>query len=205
MSLHINARYVLLTYSQCGSLDPFRIVDALSELGAECIIGRELHSDGGTHLHAFVDFGRKFRSRRASIFDVDGYHPNISPSYGNPGEGYDYAIKDGDVVAGGLQRPTTEVQDRKKDVFAEIVLANTREEFFELCRNLAPRSLCTSFVSLEKYADWRYRVDPTPYRQSPELEFDTRQYPELNEWATTFIDRDASLGTSWRIFPYSEP
>ena len=99
-TFRFQARYALLTYAQCGDLDPFAVVNHLAELGAECIIGRENHSDGGLHLHAFVDFGRKYRTRNTRAFDVQGCHPNVSPSRGTPEEGFDYAIKDGDVVAG---------------------------------------------------------------------------------------------------------
>ena len=70
-SFSFHARYALLTYAQCGDLCPFTIVDLLSTMGAECIIGREHHQDGGIHLHVFVDFGRKYRSRRADTFDVE--------------------------------------------------------------------------------------------------------------------------------------
>ena len=34
------------------------------------------------------------------MFDVDGVHPNISPTYSTPQAGFDYACKDGDAVAG---------------------------------------------------------------------------------------------------------
>lgn len=54
MSFYFNAKYGLFTYAQCGDLDPFDVVCLFSELGAECIIGREEHQDGGTHLHAFA-------------------------------------------------------------------------------------------------------------------------------------------------------
>ena len=103
MTFNFNAKYVLLTYAQCGDLDPWAIVNHLAELRAECIVGRETHADGGTHLHCFAHFERKFRSRRADVFDVLGCHPNVSPTYTTPQAGWDYACKDGDIVAGGLQ------------------------------------------------------------------------------------------------------
>ena len=62
MTFRFAAQYGLLTYAQSGELDPFRVVDHLGNLGAECIIGRESHSDGGLHLHAFFMFERKFES-----------------------------------------------------------------------------------------------------------------------------------------------
>ncbi len=80
MTFILNARYFLITYPQCDGLDEWAVNDHFGSLGAECIVAREDHADGGTHLHVFCDFGRKFRSRRANIFDVDGHHPNIERS-----------------------------------------------------------------------------------------------------------------------------
>lgn len=193
MSFVINQRYVLLTYSQCSDLDPFAVVDVLSGLGAECIVARERHSDGGTHLHAFVDFGRKFRSRRTDILDVDGFHPNISPSRGNPAGGYDYATKDGDIVAGGLARPDSPDVTEGRNPYAEICMAETRDDFWDLVTTLAPRMLLANFNSLSAYADWKYRVDPEPYVPNPEHTFNLEGYPELDRWATQFTDWDASV------------
>ena len=56
MTFNFNARYALLTYSQCGDLDPWAVNEHLGQLRAECIIAREAHADGGNHLHCFVDF-----------------------------------------------------------------------------------------------------------------------------------------------------
>lgn len=184
-------RYALLTYAQCGTLDPFAIVNKLAELGAECIIGRELHEDGGTHLHAFVDFGRKYRSRDTRAFDVEGYHPNISPSKGKPGDGYDYAIKDGDVVAGGLERPSN-TRDRGRSNLEEaataIIGAQNKEELFRLCTELAPSKMLWSYPSLRAYANDKF-VDERPlYRHPEEVTIDTSAYPELDRWVADNLD-----------------
>lgn len=165
-SFTCNARYFLITYAQCGDLSHWDVLELFVRLGAECIIGRENHADGGVHLHAFVDFGRKFRSRRSDIFDVGGHHPNIEPSKGTPEKGYDYAIKDGDVVAGGLERPSGSGDGGAGSKWHTICSAGSRDEFFELCAELDPRSLCTSFGSLSKYADWKYRPVQLDY-ESP--------------------------------------
>ena len=195
MSFDFNRRYALLTYAQCGDLDPHEVVCHLAELRAECIIANEKHADGGTHLHAFVDFGRKFRTRRADVFDVGNHHPNISPSYGTPEKGYDYAIKDGDVVGGGLERPCGASVSKDGDVWAQIVLAESRDEFFALLHSLAPRALLCSFPSLVKYADWKYRVDPEPYRHDPQLCFDLSGTPELLDWSHDTLDSSRGVGT----------
>nr|QCC72754.1 rep protein [Circovirus sp.] len=123
-SFTFHARYGLFTYAQCGTLDPIDVSNHFTSLGAECIVAREDHADGGTHLHVFADFERKRRFRRVDIFDVGSQHPNIVPSRGNPGQGWDYATKDGQIVAGGLERPTNGNDEpnvvRKDAIMAEI-------------------------------------------------------------------------------------
>ena len=148
MPFNFNARYALLTYSQCGDLDGWEVSNHFTKLRAECIVAREAHADGGIHLHAFVDFGpgRKFRSRRSDVFDVGGFHPNISPTHSTPQSGFDYACKDGDIVAGGLERPTGSVESRTNADWSTIVTAPTRDEFLQLSWNnlhelCAPHSL----------------------------------------------------------------
>lgn len=186
MPFKFSAKYALLTYSQCGSLDPFGIMDHLSTMGAECIIGREYHLDGGTHLHVFCDFGRKFQSRRVDVFDVGGYHPNIVKSYGSPEKGYDYAIKDGEVVCGGLGRPEpTTSGDRvgKADIiWSRITQAESRDEFWELVLELAPKAAATSFPSLQRFCDWKYRIDPPTYETPTGARFTSGEFDGRDFW-----------------------
>ena len=173
---------------QCGDLDPWKIVTLLGDLGAECIVGRESHVDGGVHLHAFFLFERKFESRNVRIFDVDGHHPNVVRGYSAPEKGWNYATKDGDVVAGGLECPVRKEVSRDGGVWAEIILSETREEFFEACKVLAPRALLCSFTSLRTYADWRYRPEPVQYEHPSGLSFDTTAYPELDAWVSHSLE-----------------
>lgn len=185
MPFCVQSRYILLTYAQCGDLDGFSVMDHLSGLGGECIIGREEHADLGLHLHCFVDFGRKFRSRRTDIFDVDGRHPNISGSYGTPWAGFDYAIKDGDVICGGLERPE---EPRSKRVakngaqWAEITDARDRDHFWELVHYLDPEAAARSYGQLAKYCDFRFS-DPDPVYESPRgIDFIPGDVDGRDEW-----------------------
>lgn len=181
-TFRVQSRYVLLTYAQCAGLDPHEVVLHFSRLGAECIIGREYHADGGVHLHCFVDFGRKFRSKRVGVFDVQGCHPNISSSRGNPAGGYDYAIKDGDVVGGGLARPVDNTSSSNSDIWSTLVGLDNEQVFWDTCRELAPRVLLVSFPSLRKYADWRFAKCPIEYSTPPGISIDTGVLPELDNW-----------------------
>lgn len=187
MPFTCNARYFLVTYGHVDQLDPFTIVDFFGSLGAECIVSLEqYHATLGVHYHVFADFGRKFRSRRADIFDVQGFHPNISPSRGTPEAGYDYAIKDGDVVAGGLARPSGVVPSNRAAKWHTILDAETRDEFYALCEELDPERLVCSFGQIQKFADWRYRVEQKPYA-SPDGVFDLANYGDLGEWRDSFL------------------
>lgn len=184
MPFYCNARYFLVTYSQCGDLCPWTVNNYFGSLGAECIIARELHADRGVHLHVFVDFGRKFRSRAANIFDVADHHPNISPSKGTPEKGYDYAIKDGDVVAGGLERPEPRGTGTGSlaDKWARITSAEDRDSFWELCHELDPKATACSFGQLQKYADWKF-AEVEPVYESPRgIDFIGSDVDGRDEW-----------------------
>lgn len=189
-SFYFSARYVLLTYSQSGDLSEWSVLDHISSLGAECIIGREDHADGGTHLHVFCDFGRKKQSRRSDFFDVEGHHPNIVPSRGRAGEGWDYATKDGNVVAGGLERPGGGGLPSTPDKWREIIGAESREEFFDLLRELDPKTLVTKWSELNRYADSAYATEHEPYVGPSGLEFELGMVPELARWRGELVATD---------------
>lgn len=167
------AKYVLLTYAQCGGLDPWEVMEHISGMGAECIIGRELHADEGIHLHCFVDFGREYSTRKTDAFDVAGQHPNIERVGKTPHKAYDYAIKDGDVVCGGAERPSESGgRDRKSHAtWTRIANARSRDEFWELCRELDPKSMCTNFSTLQRFADWQYREHIPEYTSPSGISF----------------------------------
>lgn len=174
-SFYFCSRYGLFTYAQSAGLNHWAVLELFSGLGAECIIARENHEDGGTHLHVFVDFERRFRTRSSSIFDVEGYHPNVTASRGKPDQGYDYAIKDGDIIGGGLARPdgvTRRAGDSPTDQkWGEIAGAETREEFWRLVHELDPKSVVVHFPAISKYCDWKYAPKRVEYQGPSNIEF----------------------------------
>lgn len=187
MPFQFNAKYGLLTYAQCGTLDPFAIVTRLSELGAECIVGREAHEAGGTHLHVFFAFEHEFRTRNERIFDVNGFHPNIVRSRGTPEKGWDYATKDGDIVGGGLERPSRGTPDQGENKWAFIIQAESREDFWARVEECDPRSLACNFGNLAKYCDWKYRPFLDEYKHPEGISFNQEQTESLREWANRNI------------------
>lgn len=182
MAFRFSRRYALFTYAQCGNLDPWEVSNLFSDLRAECIVGREEHSDGGLHLHAFVDFGRKYTTTDKRKFDVGGRHPNVLLCLRTPHKMWDYATKDGNVVAGGLERPAGGEVSQSSVEWDQIANAPNIDEFWDLLRELAPRSLLTSFNSLKSYAEWNYRPIRTPYSSPEGIEFDLSAAPGLSDW-----------------------
>jgi len=183
-----NVKYLLLTYAQAGENFNYEaIVDLCVELRAECIIGRELHSTGGTHYHAFLEFESPFSTRNARRFDIDGRHPNVAQVGHTPWVAYDYAIKDGDIVAGGAARPGEGgVQhDRRRDDNGDwgwILSAESRDEYFVRLRERAPRALACNFPSLCKYADWRWKHTAAKYSSPQGLQFEGENMSPLLDW-----------------------
>ncbi|WGO62798.1 replication protein [Genomoviridae sp.] len=193
-AFYFSARYVLLAYAQCGTLSEWDVLDHISSLGGECIIGREDHVDGGTHLHVFVDFGRKKQSRRSDFFDVGGHHPNIVPSRGRPEGGWDYATKDGDVVAGGLARPGSDRLPAAANIWSSVVDAESREEFLDLVRQLDPKTFVLRHRELLEYADRYFAERIEPYVGPAGLEFELGVVPELAGWRGELAANDPIEG-----------
>ena len=191
-SFRFQARYGLFTYSQCGRLRPQRVSEHYTALGADFIIGREAHSDGGTHLHVFADFKRKFRTRDSRKFDVEDFHPNIVPSLRNPAGGWDYATKDGDICGGELRRPEStggSEGSRQNDGWDRLRTAESRDEFFRIASEHLFSHLVKSFNSFSAYADWKFRVDRSPYVHNPEFTFSHPQLDGLREWVGQLFTR----------------
>lgn len=190
MTFILNARYFLVTYPQCGLLDEWAVVEMFGALGAECLVGREDHADGGTHLHAFVDFGRKFRSRRSDVFDVAGRHPNIERSKRNPRKGAEYASKTGNIVAGGLDieslpRSGLGLAQSAGDT---LLSAENRKEFFDLAEEFCPWDLITKFGSMYAFARWKWPDNNLWHVEPANLERTDGAFPDLVSFRAGILD-----------------
>jgi len=181
-NFRFNARYALLTYSQSGALDPRSVIEHLESLGASCVVGSENHADEGVHLHAFVDFGVRYSTRQARVFDVGDCHPNILPGRRTPEKMYDYATKDGQFVASeGFERPGSH-QNPKAQAWSEIESCDTRQDFIHSALRLDPRAAILGWGNLCKYADFRYAEPSLPYETPGGATFDTSSEPRIERW-----------------------
>ncbi len=108
MPFDFHAKNAFLTYPQCD-LSKEEAQRQLSDLfGPRLVFGcvaHEFHQDGGDHLHAFLSFDRKFRTRDERFFDLLGpgdrrFHPNVQRPR-DIADAYDYTTKDGDYSEWG--------------------------------------------------------------------------------------------------------
>lgn len=188
-----NAKYLLLTYAQVpNDIQPIfgdAVVSHLCSLSAECIVGRECHADGGIHFHVFVEFERPYTTRTTTAFDIHGRHPNIEKVTKTPWVAYDYATKDGDVVAGGCIRPAETGGlsgipggDSGSNDWGWIIEAESRDEFLRRISTTKPRDLVCSFGQITRYADWKYAPAPVEYETPAQYQWRLDDHPELGHW-----------------------
>lgn len=191
MTFRFAAKYGLLTYAQSDGLDPFAIVNHLGDLGAECIVGRELHDDGGTHYHAFFMFEKKFQSRNARVFDIDTYHPNILRGVKTPESMYDYAVKDGDICGGSLERPDPRGESAKNndDFWRGVFDAEGKEETLRCARELGVGLFGRYYFQVRAIAEEKARRSPLDYQPDDSLEWELGPYPELTDWCASYLGR----------------
>ena len=79
-----NSQKVFLTYPQTPqTFDQERLLMEISQKAdvQDYLISKEIHEDGGNHLHAYFKFQKKLDTRNVRYFDVEYYnkihHPNI--------------------------------------------------------------------------------------------------------------------------------
>lgn len=161
-------QFFMLTYPTTpADFDGSGIIAILERLGCNYRVGRELHQDGKPHFHAMCCFDEPYTDGDARrTFTVGTRIPNIRVRRTRPERGWDYVgkhagTKEGHYIVGEKgTRPGGDEDSAERpsnDSWHEIILARTREEFFDLAARLAPRQLACSFTSLSAYADWKYR------------------------------------------------
>lgn len=100
----LDAKNIFLTIPQISNeinkeIAYNRLLEAYKDKLVCFIVSQEEHKEQGTHLHLFIEFNKKFRTRRADIFDfIAGKHPNIQ-SARNREDVIKYVIKDGNFMS----------------------------------------------------------------------------------------------------------
>lgn len=162
------AKQILLTYSQTNDAFDEELrqrANAHYDFVAQALrppmlyrLARERHNDGGLHFHCFIAWDAACPIRSQSRLDYIGSHPNIKPIRGNPKRAWEYTGKDGDIVFqhGELDDDFNDNRSTNDAVWAAAVRAETKDKFFEIVRECAPRYYVLYSAQLDYYAAKNY-------------------------------------------------
>lgn len=178
MSFRVNAKNFFLTYPQCSQSKEY-LLEFL--LGLEpspiyALVSAELHEDGSPHLHSFISYQKKRDIRSQTYFDLAGNHPNIQAAR-DAANTIRYIKKDGDFIESGIPPITT------KRSWSECLTAETKEQFFDLVKQISPRDFVLQHDKLSAYANHKYARSDT---YSPEFPTSSFCVPtNLQHWFDT--------------------
>lgn len=190
----IQAKHLFLTYPQC-TIDKN---DLLQHLQLKLhrwkptyiLVGREQHSDGHPHLHAYCRLSLKCDIREPTQLDCGGFHGNYQPAR-KPDRALSYCEKDGDTIEYG-DRERDETTLGYGDIIAS---ATTASEFTDLIIQHRPRDAVTNLERIQYFANYYYgKSGHIPYEPA----YSSFITPtELDQWVdqafTASIDRPVSL------------
>ncbi len=159
MPFQFDNKKVFLTYSQVGERSLDDVFNHLRRLREPeqpryLVVARERHGDGGFHFHAVIDFGKRFRSRDARVFDFDGIHPNISAirttrEYDNK---VTYTKKDGEFKELGTHEQA-ESRGHKQQHWIDLIDGSeNRDDFMAKAKTVAPRDFILQNDKFEAFA-----------------------------------------------------
>lgn len=167
----VNAKKLLLTYSQC-SIDIKSCFSSLSVILrahnrniVEYVLSTEKHQDGSSHIHAYIELDNRIDTRNMRLFDISQegkfYHPNILKSKYKTAC-IEYILKDvtdlnssSFIASKGLKKLLTIHENKIKFLpYQKAVLALARngliEDAMELVEDKEPGRIMTSHVSLRR-------------------------------------------------------
>jgi hypothetical protein len=98
----------------------------------------------------------------------------------------------------GTMQTTIERDDDKWSTLCDIT---DEAVFWDSCKNLVPKNLITNFISLQKYANWKFNKPCVEYKTPSTVRFNNESIHELDDWATANV-RNTVTGTysckAWR-------
>lgn len=181
MPFRLQAKSFLLTYPKCP-LTCEQIKDGLLALNLdyEAIrIGREHHEDGSLHLHVYIRLGSRLTTRNNRVFDIGGYHCNISAGIRNHKQAWDYVGKEGYETLVYPDGATAEVE--KENKWLAVIEAATPEDFETAAIEASPRDYVINFDRIESFKRHKFSNKHDPY--VPRFtEFDLSQNPDLQSF-----------------------
>lgn len=130
-TFRFNARKVFLTYAKCplAKSAVYEAINSKYPVKYACVCIEE-HEDGEKHLHCAIEFMKKTSSRKQTMFDVEGYHPNIQVPKNWPAT-KNYVKKDKDFEI--WENDDDDDEDVDFDLY-QMAEELGMKEYFEFCR-----------------------------------------------------------------------
>lgn len=190
MPFSIKAKNFSITYPRSETLTHELIHNELNKHHPKYLVSsKESHEDGGTHYHIAIGFNDRKNFTGERCFDISGCHPNIQATR-NPREWISYIKKDGDF------RESGDIPGSKRK-WSDALSATTKEEFFNVIKEVAPRDFILQNDKLLDYASRNYE-------KQPEFENETRNFQipqELSSWIETYFTNNVSFVCFLRFAP----
>lgn len=149
MPFRFHAKKLFITYPQSGELTKERVDEFFTRIGATSrVVGRELHENGGSHIHAYIEWPEKYDTKDPHKFDIDGNHGNIQPCR-NAAATITYVKKNGDYIES--------ISDTGRTArYADLIGTSTREEFWTLAQKAYPRDYVLHHDKLSNFCDFHF-------------------------------------------------
>jgi len=202
-TFRFNARSAFLTYPRSGNITPAELGQFLLSLKPTKYVhvAREIHQDGGYHLHALVQWVEKFHTRTERAFDFQGRHPNIVSPRDLPAT-VRYITKDvtdenkdtEQFVQGALDI------DHKSNTFWEAARdANTYQEVIDNCSAASARDFILNHDKILQYA--RSKLIPASDYATPDgYRFNID--PRIQTWLDDEFDKEVCFHISASLSYY---
>lgn len=162
-----DAHRAFLTYPQ-SNFDAARLHEFLDGLAGVlwARIANESHESGEPHVHAVLQFGRRFQSRNCRVFDFEGRHPNVQPVR-DVRRALDYVTKEGHYTDFG----TVPSFDKKRSV-AELreLAAGDEGDYLQAC---AESGLQYCYAKRFRELVWRDKQSSVPDSYVGDLAWET--------------------------------
>nr|AGH27783.1 AC1 protein [Tomato yellow leaf curl virus] len=205
----IYAKNYFLTYPTCSLSKE----EALSQLKNRetptnkkyIKVCRELHENGGPHLHVLIQFEGKYQCKNHRFFDLVSpnrsahFHPNIQAAKSST-DVKTYVEKDGDFIDFGVfqidRRSARGGQQSANDAYAAALNSGSKSEALNILKEKAPKDYILQFHNLSSNLD-RIFSPPLEVYISPFLSSSFNQVPdELDEWVAKNVV--SSAARPWR-------
>jgi len=150
MAFRIQAKNFSLTYSQANNITKEELFNCLKTfLPEHLIVAQEEHQDGGRHFHVSISFSTRKNITNSRFFDCNGAHANIQAT--RCLRDWLAYLKKEDAEPMEFGEPSL-----KKRGWSDALGAESKEDFFDILKEVAPRDWVLQQDRIQGFARGKY-------------------------------------------------